>query len=296
MELGHTIEDSKRNYPELTDDMLKELRDWLEERGVSQIPDEKIAMFAHSCYFDIQAAKRCMGVYFHLRTTVPEFFSNRDPRLDSLQHSLQALQFVALPKPDRNGNHIIFHRLSDTRPNQYVFNNGIKLLQMSVDANLYTEGCSPGYIFLFDMQGVRLGHLTRLSISSIRRFFEYIQDGLPVRLKGIHVLNVVWFMDKVLALIKPFMKRELFDMLYLHTGDVSEIYDYIPPECLPKDFGGELDSLSILHEKHCQKLDSLRDYFLEEERLFHGWCSSKKKTCSKTEETEDVSKNIIYDG
>lgn len=84
---------------------------------------------------------------------------------------------------------------------------------MSIDANLYTEGCSPGYVFLFDMQGVGLGHLMKLSINSIRKFFEYIQEAMPVRLKAIHVLNTVWFMNKVLALIKPFMKQELYDMV-----------------------------------------------------------------------------------
>lgn len=35
--------------------------------------------------------------------------------------------------------------------------------------------------------------------------------------------------------------------LHLYSGEVSKIYEYIPPECLPKDFGGELDCLEILH-------------------------------------------------
>lgn len=35
--------------------------------------------------------------------------------------------------------------------------------------------------------------------------------------------------------------------LHLHTGDVSEVYQYIPPECLPKDYGGELDDVETLH-------------------------------------------------
>lgn len=122
-------------------------------------------------------------------------------------------EFTTFPKPDQNGYRIVYHRLADTRPPQYMFNDGVKLLLMSIDASLYTDGCSPGYVFLFDMQGVRLGHLTRLSINSIRRFFEYLQESMPVRLKAIHVLNTVWFMDKVLALIKPFMKRELYDMV-----------------------------------------------------------------------------------
>ncbi|XP_025994510.2 clavesin-2 isoform X2 [Solenopsis invicta] len=195
--------------------------------------------------------------------------------------SIRKREFVMLPKPDKNGNRIIFHRLADSRPSEYMFNDGIKLLLMSIDASLYTDGCSPGYIFLFDMVGVRLGHLPRLSINSIRRFFEYLQEGMPVRLKGIYVLNAVWFMDKVLALIKPFMKRELYEMLYLYTGNVSDIYPHIPPECLPKDFGGELDCVASLHKTHCMKLDHLRNYFREEEFLFRCYLPDNVKTADQ---------------
>ncbi|XP_025161278.1 alpha-tocopherol transfer protein-like isoform X2 [Harpegnathos saltator] len=253
MKLGHTIDDSRGKHPELTNELLEVLRNWAKERGLSRIPDEQLALFAHSCYFNLDATRRCMDVYYRMRTTVPEFFSDRDSRLEYLQHSLRALEFTALPRPDRNGHRIIFHRLADTRASQYMFNDGIKLLLMSIDADLYTEGCSPGYVFLFDMHGVGLGHLTRLSINSIRRYFEYIQEGMPVRLKAIHIVNVVWFMDKILALIRPFMKRELYDMLHLYTGDVSDVYPHIPPECLPKDFGGELDCVASLHSEytHC---------------------------------------------
>lgn len=105
MELGHTIEDSRKKYPELTNQVLEELRVYGEERGVAQVPDEKLALFAHSCYFDLEAAKRCMSVYYKLRSTVPEFFANRDPTSDYLQHSLKALWvafFIKIPGEKKN--------------------------------------------------------------------------------------------------------------------------------------------------------------------------------------------------
>lgn len=96
MKLGHTIEDSREKYPELTEEILDELRVWAVARGITQVPDEKLALFAQSCYFDLEAAKKCMTVYYKLRATVPEFFSNRDPRADYLQHSLRALYVFLL--------------------------------------------------------------------------------------------------------------------------------------------------------------------------------------------------------
>ncbi|XP_029165568.1 alpha-tocopherol transfer protein-like isoform X2 [Nylanderia fulva] len=292
MKFGYTIEESQKKYPEITDELLKSLQKWADDREIPKIPEEQLALFAHSCYFDLAATKRCMHAYYKMRATIPEFFHDRDPRREYLQHSLKALEFAALPKPDRNGSRIIFHRLADTRPSQYKFNDGIKLLFMSIEASLYTEGCSPGYVFLFDMQGVGLGHLTKLSISSIRWFFEYLQEAMPVRLKAIHVVNAVWFMDKILALIKPFMKKELYEMLHVHTGDFSEIYsDISPPECLPKDYDGELDSIANLHKEHCVKLDHLRDYFREEEALFRNYSFNKEKIAS----SENIMQSTIKD-
>lgn len=279
MKFGHTIEESQRRYPEITDELLKSLQTWADDQNLPKIPKEQLALFAHSCYFDLASTKQCMDAYYRMRSTIPEFFNDRDPKREYLQRSLKVLDFIPLPKPDRNGSRIIFHRLADSRPSQYMFNDGIKLLLMSTEASLYTEGCSPGYIFLFDMENVRLGHLAKLSINSIRWFFEYLQDAMPVRLKAIHVLNAVWFMDKILALIRPFMKRELYEMLHVHTGDVSDIYSHIPLECLPKDYNGELDYVANLHKEHCMKLDQLRDYFLEEETLFRNY-SPKEKIAS----------------
>lgn len=40
-----------------------------------------------------------------------------------------------------------------------------------------------------------------------------LQEGLPVRLKGIHVLNTQSIVDKIMMLIKPFMKKELLSMV-----------------------------------------------------------------------------------
>lgn len=38
-------------------------------------------------------------------------------------------------------------------------------------------------------------------------------SGLPAKLQEIHVMNVVSFFDKILSLIRPFMRAEIFKMV-----------------------------------------------------------------------------------
>lgn len=51
-------------------------------------------------------------------------------------------------------------------------------------------------------------------------------------------------MDKILALMNPFMKKELTSILYLHS-DINEFYKFVPQDMLPKDYGGPLEETSV---------------------------------------------------
>lgn len=83
--------------------------------------------------------------------------------------------YSGIPVKDPNGYQIIFHSLQQYEASKYVFSDGVKFLCMAVDACLQVEGTVPGYIFLFDMKGVKLTHLTRLSFTLLKKFFQYIQ-------------------------------------------------------------------------------------------------------------------------
>lgn len=49
--------------------------------------------------------------------------------------------------------------------------------------------------------------------------------------------------------------------------DYEQFYqDCIPKSSLPSDFGGDLESVATLHEKHCGELMRLRNYFVAEEQ------------------------------
>lgn len=92
MKLGHDIAESQARWPELRDEaLLKELDEWTRSRSLQKVPVEQLAIFAHSCYYDKTVTLRCMEVYYRLRTTVPEFFNDRDPLLDSIKSAMDAV-------------------------------------------------------------------------------------------------------------------------------------------------------------------------------------------------------------
>ncbi|XP_022187145.1 alpha-tocopherol transfer protein-like isoform X4 [Nilaparvata lugens] len=263
-----TAEEEYMKNPDLKKEEIAELKKWMKTQPhlPQNVTDEQLILFHHSCYYDMDATKACIEVYYTTRTNTPEFFGNRDILRPELQHALKVLHYNCLPVKDPNGYQIIYHKLQQFEAGKYTFNDGVKVLSMAIDACLSVEGTVPGYIFLFDMKGVRLGHLTRLSISSLRKFFLYLQEGMPVRLKAIHVLNTHSLIDKILMLVRPFMKKELMKMIHFHT-DLQPVYEALSTKCLQKEYGGELESIDELHEKFESWMKSLRPYFKDEEKF-----------------------------
>jgi hypothetical protein len=52
--------------------------------------------------------------------------------------------------------------------------------------------------------------------------------------------------------------------------DYEKFYqEFIPKSCLPSDYGGDLESIEILHNKNRENLQQMREYFLIEERLMN---------------------------
>ncbi|XP_066908008.1 alpha-tocopherol transfer protein-like [Halyomorpha halys] len=253
--------------PDLKKEDIESLRNWVLSQPQFPVPtEEQLIRFYHSCYYDMEATKSCMQIYYNLRSNTPEFFNDRDISRPELKQALEALFYSSLPVKDPNGYQIVLHGLRQYEASKYNFCNGVKLLAMAIDACMMVEGTVPGFIFLFDMKGVKLSHLTRLSFTFLKKFFTYIQEGNPIRLKAIHVVNTLPIVDKIMFMIKPFMRKELLELIHYHSSDLSEIQAALPKSCLPKDYGGDLPSITELHEKYTDWMEKMKPLFDEEEK------------------------------
>ncbi|XP_058116319.1 alpha-tocopherol transfer protein-like [Anopheles ziemanni] len=270
-DMGYDLEDALKREG-LSREDLKALRNPPIEGVPTTITDKQLACFLDACDKNIDETRKVLKIYYDIRKTSPELFSNRDPLSAPIQQCLQNQDYFPLPTTP-SGYSVVFHRLKNSRASNYQFDEAIKTYFMTIDSCLYSQGPRPGIIFLFDMKNVGLMHLTRINMSSVRKFFSYLQEGLPAKLKAIHVVNVVSFFDKIMYIIKPFIHAEILNMLYLHTSNANfeKFYDeWIPKSCLPSDLGGDLKSIDELHQDHMKEFERQRNYFLSEEGQRNG--------------------------
>ncbi len=84
---------------------------------------------------------------------------------------------VSVPKTTPEGYHILIYRLSDTDPAKMNFSDAIRSFCMFNDMRISEDGLTEGYIVVFDMKGLKLGHLAKIHLGSLRAFMSYIQVG-----------------------------------------------------------------------------------------------------------------------
>lgn len=82
---------------------------------------------------------------------------------------------TAMPNKTPEGYHILVYRLVDTDPSKLQFSEAVKAFCMFNDYRISEDGLTEGYVVIFDMKGVKLGHLTRVQLGPLRTFMTYIQ-------------------------------------------------------------------------------------------------------------------------
>lgn len=261
------VADEYQKNKELREEDIRALREWVEKQPhLPQISDLQLILFLQSCYFSMEQAKTTIDTFYTIKTLCPEFFAGRDPNSAKFREDVKVAAYLPLPKYTPKGYRVIFCRIIDSDVSKYNFNDQIRNFDMALMLWMVQGGTSEGLVIVMDMNGLTLGHMTKLSLMGMKKFFMYLQEALPVRLKGLHFINVVPFMDKLMALMKPFMKKELIDMLYLHTDAHDSLFAHVPQEILPSDYNGQAGSISELYEKNKKNMSDNAEYFIADEK------------------------------
>lgn len=105
-------------------------------------------------------------------------------------------------------------------------------------ATLEPETQVHGAVVIFDMDGLSLQQTWQFTPAFAKRIVDWLQDSVPMRIKGIHIINQPKIFQIVFALFKPFLREKLRNRIYFHGSDYASLHKYISPDCLPANYQG----------------------------------------------------------
>nr|XP_024216567.1 alpha-tocopherol transfer protein-like [Halyomorpha halys] len=255
------------------------LRPWITKQAhfPEDIDDHLIKRFLAVCEGSLEKTKATMDHFFCLRSEAPEFFTERDPLHHRMQEVFSLIDLLPLPQLTPEGYKCFMYKVADPNPEKFCFNDYVKNFFLVGDTRVKTETNIPkGEIVIFDMKGYSLRHLTKIPLVSVRKYMQYTQEAHPVRLRQIHVINVSPLLDKTLMLVKPFMKSEVAAMLHFHQPGSTTLYDFVPQEILPNEYGGKAGAVADIKETWKARVEKNRDWLKT-----NPWLANNSKRVDK---------------
>uniref|UniRef100_A0A1B0C8N5 Putative phosphatidylinositol transfer protein sec14 n=1 Tax=Lutzomyia longipalpis TaxID=7200 RepID=A0A1B0C8N5_LUTLO len=260
-----SVQDVYERTPELKKKEVEGILTWTHnQRHLPKITEYEAAIFHHSRYFNFEETKKAIDIYFTHRAKNPNIFRDRDPQSDELRPVIESQVFYPLPKTLPSGYSGMFFAFVNPDTKKFNCTSTLKLASMMMDYWHMTEGISKGHSLVVNMQGFSLGHLFRLHIGPLRAFVAFAQEYIPLRLKEIHFVNSNRVTQRFIGILKPFLKKEVYEMMKIHTS-MEAAYECIPREYFPSDLGGSWKSTAQLQEDMTSILMENKKNFQDED-------------------------------
>lgn len=174
-----------------------------------------------------------------------------------------------MPKLLNGTYNITMLSLINEDPSRFDYIQLVKMALMLFDAAFTTYdgfngNIATGECIIIDGKGTSFRHFLKVlkSVSTVRLYMKYIQEATPINIKMLHFINCSSIMDKMFSLIRPLLKKELLDVIHFHTQGLESLYEYVSKDVLPKEYGGELESIHDTHRKFIEYVLSKRLVFL----------------------------------
>jgi len=257
---------------------VEELCDWIKTQPrLPSYTKNHAVLFLHACYWDKAAAQKAMQRYATIRAGAPDVFAERDPTAPGIQNVFGLCQMASMPKTTPEGYKLLIYRLVDPDPSKVIFSDCMKAFCMFNDVCLSNDILANGYVVVFDMKGVRLGHLTRIQLGPLRAFMSYIQEAHPARLKKIHIVHTSTIINQIMMLVKPLIKSEMLSLLQFSSCGPEDLFD---KDILPKEYNGELDSVQTYYVEQKLEIETKYREWLIDSAQFKE--KPKEKSCSRS--------------
>ncbi|EFA05232.2 alpha-tocopherol transfer protein-like [Tribolium castaneum] len=248
---------------------LEEIKQWLREQP--HLPDSwddsRLLTFLRGCRFSLPQCKKKLEMYFTVRSTMPELFSNRNIANPGLQEVLDVADGAVLPHLTPDCGRVSIIRAARPHFETPTPSEFFKLVFMIGDLRLELEEFGvPFDVYILDAGFPWFGHFLKVSPFLFRKAFICIQEAYPVVIKEVHIVNANSFIDFAISSIKPFLNESLRNAIHVHRN-VETLYDFVPRDILPEEYGGSGGKLTDLKQSWIRELEKSTQWFEEQEDI-----------------------------
>ncbi|XP_068141285.1 clavesin-2 isoform X2 [Drosophila tropicalis] len=194
---------------------------------------------------------------------------------------LKVSDIVILPGLTPERYKVLFFRMVDFDPSTRNSVEETKIFFMMADArftmpdvektekelaagNLSDSDIAEGDVQVVDIKGYTMRHLAYVSIFVLRVYMRFLQEAYPSRLRALHIINCPSFIDRMLTVMRPFIREEVHKMIKYHTEGLESLYEDVPKDMLPEEYGGKAGTMAELKTKWLRTLKEKSAYLRDE--------------------------------
>lgn len=189
--------------------------------------------------FDVELALKLLLNYQRWRVDSPDISSCLSPL--SVLGLLQENYHAVLPQRDHSGSRVLLYRIGQWNPKVWSACQVFRISLMTSELiAMETQTQRRGIKVIFDLRGWCLGHALQVTPSLARKISSVLSDSFPLKVRGIHLLNVPLFFRPVFSVIQPFLPDKIRQRIHMHGSDyVDSLGDFFSAPVLPPEYGGE---------------------------------------------------------
>ncbi|KAF5291247.1 hypothetical protein FQR65_LT11425 [Abscondita terminalis] len=251
---------------------IEDIQKWIEKQPYLniKIDEQLLVTFLRGCKWSLQKTKDKIQYFYAIRSLLPEFFENRDPFLPEIQNLLTKGLFLPLPKTKTLvGPTICLLRIS-TIPEEMNLNIICKYFFMLHDILLNEDDkfVIAGMVLLIDYTDVPLKLLTQVTPGFLKKFFVTFEKAYPLRIKNFIGMNTPKIIEGLYNnVIRLLCSEKLRNKLLIVTSNNTQlVYDKVDKDLFPVEYGGKNGSLEELSRQWKMKVESYKNWFLEDSK------------------------------
>lgn len=254
--------------PDAKNEALNQLCDLILGDTALQCPTDEtfLLKFLRARKFDVQRSFKNVEKYFQARRDKPQIFDALGLHGIPFDVACRTNHLVTVSrKADPKGRGVIVCKSGGWSPNICSLNDFFRAVILHIEHLVLREQFQiKGIVVVIDVKYLSTYHLVHYTPSAFRTFISLAQDVLPVRVKGVYIINNSALFDIFFAIAKPFMKAKMAKRICLFGYSLEELHNLVPEDVIPEEHGGKLESYDydvikeelISEDKYFQEINS----------------------------------------